>query len=213
MIKHLIQRQNYSGLWQNNPAFVQLLGLCPLLATSSSLVNGLAMGLATTMVLLLSAALVSALRGYVQHSIRLPMFMLIIAGAVTTVELLMKAYLYPLYLTLGLFIPLIVTNCMIIGRAEAFSSKNTLSAACWDTLIMGLGFSWVIALLGATREILTKGTLFSGLDLLLGERFSDCYLSITEPNIFFLSALPAGAFIVFALMLAAKQWIDHYAMN
>lgn len=200
--------KDFSGLWHNNPAFVQLLGLCPLLATSTSLVNGLVMGLATTMVLLLSAALVAALRQQVDHSIRLPLFMLIISGSVTVVELLMKAFLYPLYLTLGIFIPLIVTNCMIIGRAEAFASKHTVRAACWDALVMGVGFSWVIALLGAFREILTKGTLFSGLDFLLGERFSQSYLTILDPQAFFLAALPTGAFILFGLMLAGKQWVD-----
>ncbi|PID65290.1 MAG: electron transport complex subunit RsxE [Gammaproteobacteria bacterium] len=199
---------NADGLWRNNPAFVQLLGLCPLLATSTTLVNGLAMGLATTMVLLLAALLVSALRQYIDHSIRLPLFMLIIAGAVTAVELLMQAYFYPLYLTLGLFIPLIVTNCMIIGRAEAFSSKNNLANACQDALMMGIGFTWVITLLGGIREILAKGTLFSGLDLLLGDDFAGVYIHVIAPQAFFLSALPAGAFIVFALLLAAKQWID-----
>lgn len=203
-----LMNKDYRGLWQNNPAFVQLLGLCPLLATSTSLVNGLAMGLITTLVLLLSATLVAILRYQVDHSVRLPMFMLIIAGAVTAVELLMKAYFYPLYLTLGLFIPLIVTNCMIIGRAEAFSSKNSVPIACWDALTMGIGFSWVITVLGGVREILSKGTLFSGLDLLLGERFRETYITITDPQTFFLSALPAGAFIIFGLMLAVKQWID-----
>lgn len=199
---------NLSGLWKNNPAFVQLLGLCPLLATSSSLVNGLSMGLATTLVLLLSALLVSALRKNIAPSVRLPTFMLIIAGSVTAVELLMKAYFYELYLALGIFIPLIVTNCIIIGRAEAFSSKNAVRQSLLDAFIMGMGFTWVIVVLGAIREILAKGTLFSGLNMLLGERFSDTYLLILNPQAFLLAALPAGAFIVFGLMLAAKQWID-----
>lgn len=200
---------NLSGLWRNNPAFVQLLGLCPLLATSTSFVNGLAMGLATTLVLLLSALLVSTLRQQIDTSVRLPTFMLIIAGSVTVVELLMKAFLYELYLALGLFIPLIVTNCAIIGRAEAFSSKNTLRDSLWDALVMGTGFTWVIVVLGTIREILTKGTLFSGLDRLLGESFSQSYLTLIEPQTFLLATLPAGAFIVFGLMLAVKQWIDH----
>lgn len=199
---------NLSGLWKNNPAFVQLLGLCPLLATSSSLVNGLSMGLATTLVLLLSALLVSALRKNIAASVRLPTFMLIIAGSVTAVELLMKAYFYELYLALGIFIPLIVTNCIIIGRAEAFSSKNAVRQSLLDAFIMGMGFTWVIVVLGAIREILAKGTLFSGLNMLLGERFSDTYIHILNPQAFLLAALPAGAFIVFGLMLAAKQWID-----
>lgn len=196
------------GLWENNPAFVQLLGLCPLLATSTTLVNGLAMGIATTLVLLLSALLVSQLRHHIAESVRLPTFMLIIAGSVTVVELLMKAYLYELYLALGIFIPLIVTNCLIIGRAEAFSAKNPVRDALLDALFMGVGFTWVISVLGAIREVLAKGTLFSGLDLLLGETFAERYLTVLDPQAFLLATLPAGAFIVFGLMLAVKQWID-----
>lgn len=200
---------NLSGLWQNNPAFVQLLGLCPLLATSTTLVNSLAMGIATTLVLLLSATLVSGFRHHIDASIRLPTFMLMIAGSVTAIELLMKAYFYELYLTLGIFIPLIVTNCMIIGRAEAFSSKNGLSNALLDACVMGIGFTWVMVVLGSIREVLVKGTLFSGLDILLGESFVDTYFHILEPQAFLLGALPAGAFIIFGLMLALKQWIDN----
>ncbi len=199
---------NLSGLWKNNPAFVQLLGLCPLLATSTTVVNGLAMGMATTIVLLLSALLVSSLRNHIQESVRLPTFMLIIAGSVTAVELLMKAYLYELYLALGIFIPLIVTNCIIIGRAEAFSSKHPVRDSLLDALIMGLGFTWVIVVLGAIREVLAKGTLFSGLNMLLGESFTDTYIRLLDPQVFLLAALPAGAFMVFGLMLAVKQWVD-----
>ncbi len=199
---------NLSGLWKNNPAFVQLLGLCPLLATSTTLVNGVVMGIATTMVLLLSAALVSTSRQHIDASVRLPTFMLIIAGSVTVVELLMKAFLYELYLALGIFIPLIVTNCVIIGRAEAFSAKHSLRESLWDAFIMGMGFTWVIAVLGAIREVLSKGTLFSGLNLLFGEGFTHVKWTILEPQTFLLTSLPAGAFIVFGLMLAAKQWLD-----
>lgn len=204
---------NLSGLWHNNPAFVQLLGLCPLLATSSTLVNSLTMGLATLIILLLAALLVSLLRHHIQPSVRLPTFMLIIAGSVTAVELLMKAYFYELYLALGIFIPLIVTNCMIIGRAEAFSAKNTVKHALLDAFVMGIGFTWVIVVLGAIREILTKGTLFSGLNQLLGEGFADNYITLVNPQLFLLTALPAGAFIVFGLLLAAKQWIDTLLKN
>ncbi len=198
-----------SGLWENNPAFVQLLGLCPLLATSTTVVNGLAMGLATTMVLVISALLVASLRQQIDASVRLPTFMLIIAGAVTAVELLMKAYFYELYLALGIFIPLIVTNCMIIGRAEAFSSKHAIGDSLFDALIMGVGFTWVITLLGACREVLAKGTLFSGLDLLLGDAFRDTTIKLINPQAFLLAALPAGAFILFGLLLAVKQLIDN----
>ncbi|PIE42409.1 MAG: electron transport complex subunit RsxE [Gammaproteobacteria bacterium] len=200
---------DFSGLWRNNPAFVQLLGLCPLLATSTTIINGLAMGMATTIVLLLSALLVSLSRHRIDTSIRLPAFMLIIAGSVTAVELLMKAYFYELYLALGIFIPLIVTNCIIIGRAEAFSSKHPIRDSLFDALVMGIGFTWVIALLGGIREVLAKGTLFSGLNLLLGDDFSQTYMTILDTRVFLLAAFPAGAFIVFGLLLVVKQLIDH----
>ncbi len=203
-----VSRRDWSGLWKNNPAFVQLLGLCPLLATSTTLINGLTMGMATTGVLLLSALLVSTLRTRIDASVRLPSFMLIIAGSVTVVELLMQTFLYELYLALGIFIPLIVTNCVIIGRAEAFSSKHHLREALWDALIMGVGFTWVIAVLGGIREVLAKGTLFSGLNLWLGEGFQSVYWQVLAPQSFLLTAFPAGAFIVFGLLLAGKQWID-----
>ncbi len=162
----------------------------------------------TTIVLLLSALLVSLMRNRIDSSVRLPTFMLIIAGSVTAVELLMQAFLYELYLALGIFIPLIVTNCAIIGRAEAFSAKNKVKDALWDALIMGIGFTWVIALLGAIREILSKGTLFSGLNTLLGESFIETKLTLIAPQTFLLTSLPAGAFISFGLILALKQWID-----
>lgn len=186
---------------------MQLLGLCPLLATSNNLVNGLTMGLATTLVLCVSALLVSQFRKQIPKRLRLACFMLIIAGAVTAVELLMRAFFYDIYLRLGLFIPLIVTNCAIIGRAESFASRNGKQAAFYDALFMGLGFTWVISLLGALREWLTQGSLLRGLDLLLGKNFTQTFIQLPSPNIL-LAALPAGAFILFALIIALKQYID-----
>ncbi len=199
---------NTSGLWSNNPAFVQLLGLCPLLATSNTLVNGLSMGLATTIVLLLSAVFISKFREVIPSSVRLPTFMLIIAGSVTFIELIMKAYFYELFIALGIFIPLIVTNCIIIARAEAFASKNSVKDSILDALIMGAGFSWVLLLLGGIREILAKGTLFSGLNTILGDSFIDTKIQIIEPHAFLLAALPAGAFMALGFLIAIKQAID-----
>ncbi|HIG36955.1 MAG TPA: electron transport complex subunit E, partial [Oceanospirillaceae bacterium] len=142
------------GLWNNNPALVQLLGLCPLLAVTGSVVNALGLGFATLMVLVGSNLLVSLIRNKVADDIRLPVFVMIIAALVTIAELTMQALTYELYQILGIFIPLIVTNCAIIGRAEAFASKNGPLASAYDGLMMGLGFTAVLVILGGMREIL-----------------------------------------------------------
>ncbi|MGY0565606.1 MAG: electron transport complex subunit E, partial [Paraglaciecola chathamensis] len=160
---------SWQGLWKNNPALVQLLGLCPLLAVTATITNGLGLGLATTLVLIGSNATVSIIRNWVPNEIRIPIFVMIIAAFVTIVQLLMNAYTFELYQALGIFIPLIVTNCAIIGRAEAYASKNPLSYAAFDGFMMGLGFTVVLVLLGAMRELLGYGTLFAGAELLLGE--------------------------------------------
>ena len=159
---------SWQGLWKNNPALVQLLGLCPLLAVTATITNGLGLGLATTLVLIGSNATVSIIRNWVPNEIRIPIFVMIIAAFVTIVQLLMNAYTFELYQALGIFIPLIVTNCAIIGRAEAYASKNPLSYAAFDGFMMGLGFTVVLVLLGAMRELLGYGTLFAGAELLLG---------------------------------------------
>ena len=156
------------GLWGNNPALVQLLGLCPLLAVTSTITNALGLGLATLLVLVGSNITVSIVRNWVPKDIRIPVFVMIIAGFVTIVQLLMNAYTFGLYQSLGIFIPLIVTNCAIIGRAEAFASKNPVHLSAFDGLMMGLGFMLVLIVLGAMRELIGQGTLFDGADLLLG---------------------------------------------
>ncbi|MDF5426000.1 electron transport complex subunit E, partial [Vibrio parahaemolyticus] len=155
--------------WSNNPALVQLLGLCPLLAVSSTITNALGLGIATLLVLVGSNVTVSLIRNYVPKEIRIPVFVMIIASLVTCVQLLMNAYAYGLYLSLGIFIPLIVTNCIIIGRAEAYASKNDVAPAALDGLWMGLGMTSVLVVLGAMRELIGNGTLFDGVDLLLGD--------------------------------------------
>ncbi len=158
-----------NGLWSNNVALVQLLGLCPLLAVTSTVINGLGLGIATLITLVLSNSIVSLIRGFVRSEVRLPVFVLIIASVVTIIELSIKAMFYDLYLVLGIFIPLIVTNCAIIGRAEGFASRNPVGPAALDGLMMGLGFLVVLVLLGGLREIIGFGTLFAQAELMFGD--------------------------------------------
>ena len=197
------------GLWHNNTGLVQLLGLCPLLAVSSTVVNALGLGLATTAVLIGSNVTVSLIRNLVRPELRIPVFVLVIASFVTAVELSMKAYLYNLYLILGIFIPLIVTNCMIIGRAEAFASKNNISRAFVDGLAMGLGFTAVLVVLGAMREIIGAGTLFANLNLMFGSSAEVLKITFFEHYRGFLFAvLPPGAFIGLGLLIAIKNKLE-----
>ena len=198
-----------NGLWKNNPALVQLLGLCPLLAVSGSVVNALGMGLATALVLMGTNTLVSMVRHVVPDTIRLPAFVLIIAGAVTLVELLMQAYAYGLYEVLGIFLPLITTNCVVLGRAEAFASKNPVPLAALEGLMMGLGFSAVLVVLGALRELLGNGTLFADMQLLFGPIAAGWEVRpFGEQRHFLLAVLPPGAFLFTGLLIALKNGID-----
>lgn len=203
------QTLSWQGLWKNNPALVQLLGLCPLLAVTNSVINGLGLGLATTLVLLGSNCTVSLVRNWVPNEIRIPVFVMVIATFVTMVELLMNAFAYPLYQALGIFIPLIVTNCAIIGRAEAYASKNPIQYAAFDGLMMGLGFAAVLVLLGAMRELLGNGTLFAGAELLLGSWASELKITLFNTDSpFLLAILPPGAFIGMGLLIALKNVLD-----
>ncbi|MEN8176495.1 MAG: electron transport complex subunit E, partial [Pseudomonadota bacterium] len=157
------------GLWNNNQALVALLGLCPLLAVTNTAINGLGLGLATTLVLTLSNTTVSLIRNLVRPEIRLPVYVMVIASFVTAVELSMNAWFHDLHKVLGIFIPLIVTNCAIIGRAEAFASRNNVPRSIVDGLSIGAGFTLVLVTLGALREIVGQGTLFAQAHLMLGE--------------------------------------------
>ena len=197
-----------SGLWTNNPALVQLLGLCPLLAVSNSVVNALGLGLATILVLTGSNLTVSLLRNQVIPAIRLPAFVMIIAAFTTCAELLMQAWAYTLYQTLGIFIPLIVTNCVILGRAEGFASKNAPLAATFDGLMMGLGFTAVLVVLGMLREALGTGRLFANMELLLpfAANWEVEWYSTESP--FLLAILPPGAFLLMGFLIALKNVID-----
>ena len=197
------------GLWSNNQALVAMLGLCPLLATTTTATNGLGMGMATTTVLVLSNTTISLIRNLVRPEVRLPVFVLVIASFVTAVELTMQARFYELYLVLGLFIPLIVTNCAIIGRAEAFASKVRLDRAVVDGLAMGLGFTAVLTVLGAMREFLGQGTLFHQAHLLLGDAARGFGLDLGDGfQGALLAILPPGAFIGLGFLIALKNLID-----
>ncbi len=199
-----------NGLWKNNAALVQLLGLCPLLAVSGSVVNAMGLGLATMLVLTGSNVVVSLIRNRITDAVKIPAFVMIIATFTTCAELLMKAFTYELYLILGIFIPLIVTNCTILGRAEAFASKNPVSASALDGLMMGTGFALVLILLGAIREIVGSGTLFAGMDLLFGPIAENWEINLFGDGYGFLVAiLPPGAFIVTGLLIALKNVIDN----
>lgn len=208
-VKQELEALTWQGLWKNNPALVQLLGLCPLLAVTATITNGLGLGLATTLVLIGSNITVSLVRNLVPNEIRIPIFVMVIAAFVTIIELVMNAYTYQLYLTLGIFIPLIVTNCAIIGRAEAYASKNPVGYAAYDGLSMGLGFTFVLVLLGAMRELLGYGTLFSGAELLFGDWATALKITVfTTDSPFLLAILPPGAFLAMGLLIAAKNVLD-----
>lgn len=198
-----------NGLWKNNPAIVQLLGLCPLLAVTGSVVNALGLAVATTMVLICSNTSVSLIRNIVSDAVRLPAFVMIIASAVTCIELLMQAFAYELYQILGIFLPLITTNCVILGRADGFASRNPLAPAVYDGFIMGMGFGLVLVLLGALRELVGTGALFANMDLLFGPAAAGWKVVLVEDyQAFLLAVLPPGAFIFTGLIIALKNLVD-----
>ncbi len=197
------------GLWINNPGLVQLLGLCPLLAVTSTMINGLGLGLATTLVLLTSNLIVSMIRHVVRPEIRIPVFVLVIASAVTAIELGMKAFFHELHGVLGIFIPLIVTNCSIIGRAESFASRNSVPRSVLDGLSMGLGFTLVLVVLGMLRELVGFGTILQQAKLMFGEG-ADWMTVVLFENYsgFLIAVLPPGAFLGLGMLVALKAYID-----
>lgn len=198
-----------NGLWKQNPGIVQLLGLCPTLAVSSSVVNGVSLGLATALVMALSGAAISPIRKLVPNEIRIPVYILIIAVLVTVVQYLMNAYMYGLYVVLGIFIPLIVTNCIVLARVEAFASKNPALSSALDGLFMGLGATVVLGVLGGLRELIGKGTLLSGIDLALGASTKDWVIHIVpDYHGFLLAILPPGAFIGLGCLIAGRNWLN-----
>lgn len=202
------------GLWGNNPVLAQSLALCPLLAVTTSATNGLGMGLATLFVIVTTSIIISTLREIITPEVRIPVFILLIAATVTIVDMMMNAFVHDLYKVLGLFIPLIVTNCMILGRAESFASRFPVKLAALDGLMMGLGFLWVLVLLGAIREIIGSGTLFADASLLLGPAFGFMELTlIPEYRGYLIMILPPGGFLVMGFIMAGKRWLDKRALE
>ena len=203
-----------NGLWNNNQALVALLGLCPLLAVTNNVVNSIALGLATTFVLIASNTTISIFRHHISKEVRIPIFVRLIASFVTIVELTMQSYFYDLYLILGIFVPLIVTNCAILGRAEAFASKNTWGKSALDGLMMGIGFSIILIILGGMRELIGSGTLFDQSALLLGSLGDTLSVTVFEDyQGTLLAILPPGAFIGLGLIVAVKNFIDLKAVE
>jgi electron transport complex protein RnfE len=197
------------GLWKQNPGVIQLLGLCPTLAVTTTVVNGLSLGLATVIVMIVANASISPIRRFIPDEIRVPIFILVIAASVTVIDLAIHAYAEPLYKALGIFIPLIVTNCIVLARVESFASKNPILPSFYDGLFMGIGLCFVLVLLGGMREFLGKGTLFSGLDLIFGQSYKDLSLEFfSNYEGFLLAVLPPGAFLGLALLIALVNWID-----
>jgi electron transport complex protein RnfE len=197
----------HNGLIKQNTGLVQLLGLCPLLAISNNVVNALSLGVATMLVMAASSGAVSGVRHFVPNEIRIPVFVLIIAALVTVIDLTMNAFVHPLYLVLGIFIPLITTNCIVLARADAFASKNRPLHSVVDAVAMGLGLTLVLVVLGGMRELAGQGTLFSGIDLVFGEEAKQFVLHVLpDYQGFLLAILPPGAFIALGLLIAAHNW-------
>ena len=197
----------WNGLWKQNTILAQVLGLCPLLAVSSNLVNAVSLGLATIVVMMLSNFAISALRALIPYEIRIPVFILIIAALVTVIDLAFNAFLHDLYLVLGIFIPLIVTNCIVLARVEAFAAKNPPLQSTFDGIFMGTGMLWTLGVLGAMREFLGNGTILGGIDMVFPSLQPIQVLPESYPG-FLLALLPPGAFIVLGCMIAWKNWMD-----
>ena len=197
------------GFWKQNPGVVQLLGLCPTLAVTTSVINGLSLGIATAIVMALSNASVSPIRKFIPTEIRVPVFILIIAALVTVIDFSIHAFIQPLYKALGIFIPLIVTNCIVLARVESFAAKNKTTPSFFDGLFMGLGLAMVLTFLGALRELFGKGTLLSGIDLILGPSANNLVIHFfSNYQGFLLAILPPGAFIGLACLIALKNRIE-----
>ena len=196
-----------NGVWKQNTSLVQILGLCPLLAVTTNLVNGAMLSLATILVMALSGIAIASLRNLIPHEIRIPVFILIVASLVTVIDLLFNANLHQLYLILGIFIPLIVTNCIVLARVEAFANKNPPLQSMFDGIFMGVGMLWTLSLLGGLRELVSKGTLLSGIDMVIPGLKPIQVFPADYPG-FLLAMLPPGAFIVLGCLIAWKNWFE-----
>ena len=205
----MIKEQIKDGLWKQNAGLVQLLGLCPTLAVTVNITNGFALGVATIFVMMLSNISISPIRNYVPESARVPIFILVIAGLVTIVDLSINALSKPLYDALGIFIPLIVTNCIVLARVEAFASKNTTLPSLYDGFFMGLGLTFVLIILGAVREIVGNGTLFQNLHFLIGDKYEFLTIQLFDSSDgFLLAALPPGAFIALSALILFLNMVN-----
>ena len=199
-----------TGIWKQNTSLVQILGLCPLLAVTTNLVNGVMLSLATIIVMAISGLAVASLRNLIPHEIRIPVFILVVAALVTVVDLLFNANLHELYLVLGIFIPLIVTNCIVLARVEAFANKNPPLQSMFDGVFMGIGMLWTLALLGGLRELIGGGTLFAGIDMVVPGLHPLQLLPKEYPGLL-LAMLPPGAFILLGCLIAWKNWVESRA--
>lgn len=197
----------WNGIWKQNCGIVQILGLCPILAISTNIVNAVSLGLATILVMAMSNLVIAALRNFIPYEIRIPVFILIIAALVTVVDLAFNAYLHELYLVLGIFIPLIVTNCIVLARVEAYAAKNPPVQSIFDGIFMGIGMLWTLSLLGGLRELIGGGTLFSGIDMVFPSLKPLQLLPADYPG-FLIAMLPPGAFILLGCMVATKNWLE-----
>jgi electron transport complex protein RnfE len=197
----------HNGIWKQNTGLVQLLGLCPILAVSTTFVNGVSLALATILVMALASGMVASVRSFIPREVRIPVFILIIASLVTMVDLAMNAWLHELYRVLGIFIPLIVVNCIVLARVEAFAAKNTPLVAAWDGAMMGVGMVVAIAVLGGLREIIGTGLLFSGIEMVIPGAQALQLLPEHYPG-FLVAILPPGAFLVLGFMIAGRNWLD-----
>jgi len=197
----------WNGIWKQNCGIVQILGLCPILAISTNIVNAVSLGLATILVMAMSNLVIAALRNFIPYEIRIPVFILIIAALVTVVDLAFNAYLHELYLVLGIFIPLIVTNCIVLARVEAFAAKNEPGGSTVDGIAMGIGLTLVLAVLGAMREVVGSGTLLSGIDMLIPGAQPIVLFGADYPG-FLIAILPPGAFIALGCLIAGRNWIE-----
>ncbi|WP_374243132.1 electron transport complex subunit E [Zoogloea sp.] len=197
----------WNGIWKQNTGVVQILGLCPILAISTNIVNAVSLGLATILVMAMSNLVIAALRNFIPYEIRIPVFILIIAALVTVVDLAFNAYLHELYLVLGIFIPLIVTNCIVLARVEAFAAKNEPGGSTVDGIAMGIGLTLVLAVLGAIREVIGSGTLLSGIEMIFPGMQPIVLFGDDYPG-FLVAILPPGAFIALGCLIAGRNWIE-----
>ena len=197
----------WNGIWKQNTGIVQILGLCPILAISTNVVNAVSLGLATILVMALSNLTIAALRNFIPYEIRIPVFILIIAALVTVVDLSFNAWLHELYLVLGIFIPLIVTNCIVLARVEAFAAKNDPIDSTVDGIAMGVGLTLVLAVLGALREVIGSGTLFSGIEMIFPSAHGIVLFGDDYPG-FLVAVLPPGAFIALGFLIAGRNWLE-----